>query len=256
MRFYKNLKPLFLTSILICSAILAAKGQPRLSTHNSIGWYNIFGHLNLSKRFAFLPEFQWRRDHTIKDWQQMLVRVGLQYGFPKGGNITLLYAYVITYPIGDYPFGPYPFPEHRITEQFGFSGNTGIFNFAHRLRIEQRWLGQINQKGETGNVEKWSYMNRIRYQLRTDVALSRKKIEDKTWYAAAFDEVFIGFGKNVNQNVFDQNRLGLLLGYKFNKNFRLEGGYFNQIVQQPAPVNNKAVYQYNQGPIVNLFVTK
>jgi hypothetical protein len=28
----------------------------------------------------------------------------------------------------------------------------------------------------------------------------------------------MGFGKNVNENVFDQNRLAILLGYRFNKN--------------------------------------
>ena len=75
---------------------------------------------------------------------------------------------------------------------------------------------------------------------------------DKTLYAAVFDEVFIGFGKNVNANVFDQNRIGILLGYKLNKRFSLEGGYLNQTLQQPQPVNGKPVYQYNNGLILNL----
>jgi len=252
--FYKKLK--LATALCLSIALAQNAFAQRLSTYNDIGWYNVFGTINVSKHISIIPEFQWRRNNIITDWQQLLARAGVQYHFNKGGTAAILYCFTMSYPIGDYPWGPYPFPEHRITEQVGFTGSTGIFNFSHRLRLEQRWLGQINQKAESGKVESWMYLNRVRYQLRTEVALNRPKIEDKTFYLAAFDEIFIGFGKNVNQNVFDQNRLGLLGGYRFNKNLRMEAGYLNQIVQQPAPVNNQQVYQYNQGPIVNLYVTR
>lgn len=228
----------------------------RQNTHNDIGWGAVFGNVAVSKRFSIIPEFQWRRTHVVKDWQQLLVRAGVQYNFPKGGSVALLYAFINTYPYGDFPAGPHDVPEHRITEQAIFNGSTGIFNFMHRLRLEQRYLGRIDQKGESGEVEEWIYANRFRYMLRTDVALSRPKIVDKTWYLAAYDEIFIGFGKNVNQNIFDQNRLAVLVGYRFNKNIRLEAGYLNQIVQQGGLVNNREVFQYNQGPLVQVFLTK
>ena len=61
----------------------------------------------------------------------------------------------------------------------------------------------------------------------------------------------IGFGKNVNDNIFDQNRIGLLVGYRFSTLFRLEGGYFNHILQLAREVDNKNVFQYNQGIIMN-----
>jgi hypothetical protein len=69
-----------------------------------------------------------------------------------------------------------------------------------------------------------------------------------------YEEVMIGFGKNVDANVFDQNRLGILAGYVFSKNFRIEAGFLNQIQQLGRTVNNKAVFQYNNGPVVNLMV--
>jgi hypothetical protein len=89
--------------------------------------------------------------------------------------------------------------------------------------------------------------------------LKGKTIDDKEWYAAAYDEIFIGFGKNVNENVFDQNRVGLLIGYRFNKKWRIEGGYFNQIVQLPREITlpgsstGQNVFQYNSGFIINTY---
>lgn len=40
--------------------------------------------------------------------------------------------------------------------------------------------------------------------------------------------MFVGFGKNVAANVFGQNRLAALMGYKVNKNIRIEAGYLGQ----------------------------
>jgi len=87
-----------------------------------------------------------------------------------------------------------------------------------------------------------------------------KTLDDQEFYAAAYDEIFIGFGKNVNENVFDQNRIGLLIGYRFSKKIRVEGGYFNQILQLPREItlpdspNGRNVFQYNSGFIVNTFI--
>jgi hypothetical protein len=68
-----------------------------------------------------------------------------------------------------------------------------------------------------------------------------------------YDEIFVGFGKNVNENVFDQNRLAILLGYRFNKKWRIEGGFLNQILQFGREVNNSNVFQYNNGIILNTY---
>jgi hypothetical protein len=65
----------------------------------------------------------------------------------------------------------------------------------------------------------------------------------------------IGFGQNVGQNIFDQNRLGLLLGYRFNKQVRIEGGYFNQILQlgYREKITGQNIIQHNTGFIINAF---
>ena len=80
-----------------------------------------------------------------------------------------------------------------------------------------------------------------------------KEIKDKTAYLAIYDEVFIGFGKNVNENIFDQNRVGILIGYRFSPSIRIEGGYLNQILQLGREVNNRNVFQQNNGLILNAY---
>jgi hypothetical protein len=85
------------------------------------------------------------------------------------------------------------------------------------------------------------------------IPLKGKVVEDKTPYIAIYDELFIGFGKNVNENIFDQNRVGILLGYRFTPFFKIEGGYLNQILQLGREVNNNNVFQYNNGIIINAY---
>ena len=87
--------------------------------------------------------------------------------------------------------------------------------------------------------------------FRVQVPLNGKEVKDKTPYLAFYDEIFIGFGENVNANIFDQNRIGLLLGYRFNKNVRIEAGYLNQTVQFGRQINSQNVFQYNNGLIIN-----
>ncbi len=244
--------------ILLCSLAWLLAGnsysQNRLRTDNTIVWLNTFHAININSHWAVLAEYQWRRTEGIKSWQQSLLRGGIQYKFKNGVSVLAGYGWIETFPYGDYPpAAPQPFPEHRIYEQVIWNDNIGRVQLNHRGRLEQRFLGVLNPQSDDGReITKWNYLNRLRYQLRATVPLNHVTMTDKTWYAAAFDEVFIGFGKNVNANIFDQNRLGVLLGYKLNKRFSLEGGYLNQTLQQPQPVGGKPVFQYNNGLILNL----
>jgi hypothetical protein len=81
------------------------------------------------------------------------------------------------------------------------------------------------------------------------------EIKDHTPYLALYDEIFIGFGENVNANIFDQNRIGALLGYRFNENIKIEGGYLNQTLQFGRQINGQPIFQHNNGLIINANLT-
>jgi len=232
-----------------------SNAQNRLSTHNTVVWLNQFHTININKHWSVLAEYQWRRTDGLKNWQQSLLRGGIQYKLNSGVTLLAGYAWTETFPYGDYPpLATQPFPEHRIYEQVAWSENIGRVILQHRGRLEQRFLGILDPTAtDERYIIKWNYLNRVRYQIKAIVPLNNKTLTDKTLYAAAFDEIFIGFGKNVNANIFDQNRIGAMMGYKWNKRLSFELVGFNQTVQQLAQVNGKSVFQYNNGVMVNAY---
>lgn len=233
------------------SSIVFAQNN-RLNTRENIGWYNYFGTFKLSGKFGLHTEYQWRRNNYVKDWQQGLLRVGLNYQLNPRALFRVGYAWIETFPYGEIPINGLgrDFTEHRSFQMVQLSHKEGIIDLSHRFMLEQRFVGRYSSMNETTEDE-FPLLHRFRYMFRLQVPLKGREIKDKTPYIALYDEVFIGFGENVNANVFDQNRLGLLLGYQFNKNIRIEGGYLNQIIQFGRQVNGQNVFQYNNGFIVN-----
>ena len=224
----------------------------RLNTNNNIGWYNYFGTFKVAEKFGIHTEYQWRRNNYITDWQQSLLRVGLNYNLSPRVLFRVGYAWIETYPYGDIPLNGLgrDFTEHRIFEMVQLSHKEGIVDFSHRFMLEQRFVGRYTSANEATEDE-FPLLNRLRYMVRFQIPLKGKEIKDKTPYVALYDEVIVGFGKNVNANIFDQNRIGILLGYRFNKNFRIEAGYLNQTLQYGRQISGKNVFQNNNGFIIN-----
>ena len=224
----------------------------RLNTNNNIGWYNYFGTFKVSDKIGIHTEYQWRRNNLITDKQQGLLRVGINYNLNPRVMFRVGYGWIETYPYGDIPLNGLgrDFSEHRIFETVQLSQKEGIFDISHRFMLEQRFVGRYTSPS-VDSEDDFPMLNRLRYMVRVQVPLKGTEIKDNTPYAAFYNEVFIGFGENVNANIFDQNRLGLLLGYRFNKNLRIEGGYLNQTLQYGRQIGGKNVFQSNNGFVIN-----
>lgn len=244
-------KYLFL-SLLFSGFANYAQSPLRLSDDNSIGWYTTTGTIKFSSRWSLHFEYQWRRDNYITTWQQSLLRTGVNYHLNENATARIGYGWIETYPYGDYSINKFgkQFTEHRTYQTITTTQKIGRFDLSNRYMLEQRWLATYNN-ASSASVDKWTYVNRLRYLGRIQTSLKGKTISDNCPYAALYDEIMIGFGNNVGQNVFDQNRLGILIGWQFSKNFKLEGGYFNQIVQLGRTVNSQNIFQYNSGFIIN-----
>ncbi len=233
--------------------VSSADGQnTRLKDYNSIGWYNYFGTIKLNQQFGIHTEYQFRRDHLISSWQQSLLRVGLNYQLNPTIQLRLGYAWIETFPYGDIPINAMGknFTEHRLFQMATITDKVSTVDLSHRFMLEQRWIGRYSNANLLKEDE-YVFLNRVRYMFRLQIPLKGKEVKDKTPYIAAYNEIFIGFGKNVNENIFDQNRIGILAGYRFNSHLRVEAGYLNQILQLGREVNNQNVFQYNNGFILN-----
>jgi hypothetical protein len=168
--------------------------------------------------------------------------------------LTVGYGLIHTYSYGELPIArlnnageAQTFAEHRIYQDASLTDKVGKVEVGHRFRFEQRYVALFYDAENNHIAGKWRLFNRFRYRLRLAYPLTKK------WYAHGYDELFIGFGKDVGYNIFDQNRINVGLGYKLNKQAKIEVGYFSQTVQKARLFNNLAVFEYNQGFLVGLF---
>lgn len=245
------MKKLILIPLFLFTVSLFAQND-RVNDFNNTNWVQTFNTISLNKKWSLHLEYQWRRTDGLKNWQQSLIRIGTNYKLNDNVTAHLGYRYIQTFPYGDYPIANNgAFPEHRLYEQISFRQPINKFLFSHRFRVEQRWLRR-KIPGINGPVNDWFFLHRFRYQFRTQYPFYTKG--DKQFYSAVADEIFIGAGKNLGVNIFDQNRIFLLLGFKLNKKLSVEAGYFNQTLQQGRRINNSTIMQRNNGIVISSFV--
>ncbi len=240
---------LILMSVLINNSYAQ---NTRINERNDIGWYNYFGTFKLNDKYSIHKEYQLRRTDFVSDKQQGLLRLGLNYQLNQKTQLRLGYAWIETFPYGETPINGMgkDFTEHRAFQMITINDKISKIDISHRFMLEQRWVGRYSNSVLT-TEDSFPLLNRLRYMIRLQIPLKGDKIGDQTPYIATYDEIFVGFGKNVNENIFDQNRLGLVLGYRFNNSLRIEAGYLNQILQLGRELNNRNVFQNNNGLIIN-----
>ncbi len=227
--------------------------QSRITSSNTIGWFTTSAGIKLTEKWGAHLEYQFRRDDLILDWQQSLARVGASFQVHPRLLLRVGYAWVETFPYGDAPINAFgrTFTEHRAFQMAQLAHKEDVFDITQRLMLEQRFIGQFDSAAAPSEA-RYPVSNRLRYMLRLQLPLSgRSDATNRAPYVAAYDEILIGFGENVGQNVFDQNRAALLLGCAFTSLFRAEAGYLNQTLQLGREIEGRSVWQYNHGLIVN-----
>lgn len=246
-------KKTWILIILIVSSFKIEAQNNRINTYNNIGWYNYFGTFKLTSKIGLHSEYQWRRTDFINKWQQSLLRFGLNIHAKPNILFRVGYAWIETFDYGSMPIqaSGKDFTEHRFYEMIQLTHKEMSIDFSHRIMLEQRLVGKYSNSNLTKEDE-FPLLNRVRYMFRTQMPLKGANIKPRIPYIALYDEIFIGFGKQVNANVFDQNRIGLLLGYQFNKTLKIETGYLNQTLQLGRQINNKSIFQNNNGIILNI----
>jgi hypothetical protein len=245
------IRKLFILMVLILANYFLS-AQNRIKENNTIAWAGIFTTTKFNDKWSWHAEFQYRRVDGIKSPQQNLFRTGINYQPNKKILFRVGYANAETFPYGEYPLNSMgkKYSDNRAFEMISISDKINNIDFTNRVMLEQRFVGKYSSAALTKEDE-YSFVHRIRYMFRMQVPLQKKVTSNHAPYLAMYDEIFIGFGKNVGENIFDQNRIGILFGYKFNDLIKIEGGYLSQIVQLGREVDNKNVFQYNDGVMLN-----
>jgi hypothetical protein len=212
----KKFRPGFTGILLVLTMfLLGMHGQVRAQQtgEEELGaWYMYFGMNRFADRWSLHTEAQWRFYEVDRNFNQLLLRTGINYHISEKAIATAGYAYIDTDPTfedvppQDIAFAGNQISENRIFEQFILMNEVWEFRFEHRYRFEQRF---INDNGENAT------RHRARYRLQMTLPLTN------TFFINVYDEIFL----NLQDEVFDQNRLYAALGVRITENSSIQIGY-------------------------------
>lgn len=244
------MKTLLMSAMLLLTLSTVSFSQsPRQFYHIPNGWTDLNISGKIAGKFSWQIENQQRRQDMQGDYNDATTT-----GNPYNNlNQHVFRPYIHYQPnpnirvslmplgwIGSYRFNAGKpsafFSELRIAPQVVLTQNIGRVRFDNRFRYEFRWIGQ-NQSIDDhsslygGDFSTTTFRERFRYQFKMTIPLNHAKMDDKTFYAQVYDEVFVNMGEKVsNTNLLDQNRVLIGLGYKFNKFVSVEAGYMQQTI--------------------------
>jgi hypothetical protein len=231
-------------------------GQRRNSFWNEV---NLSGAIN--KHFALQFDYRYRRqsDHLENSMfhhpHQVAFRPWLHY-FPKQNRLLRISMSPIGYWSTYIPVfqeedskiidqtrreSYVQFHEFRTSYQISFTDKTEHrVTGSYQLRYELRWIGNKENGNATQDRSGFDFSHdnstfsgkikqRIRIFYKAELALIGKTIDAKEPYLGFTEEIDIGLSKDIAITPIDQNRLALVLGYKYSDKLRLELGYLNQI---------------------------
>ena len=202
-----KLKILFLL-IAFTSTRQAAFSQEK----NNLGSWNILNvTMKINPKWSVFSEGQIRSLSFYDEFHYYELKAGLTYKIKPNFSVTTGIGDYNTYSEGGNFESPIQNNEIRTWAQVNLKNPFDYIVFEHRYRAEQRF---------TSN----GFRNRFRYRLSATIPLKEKKIEPKTFYLSAWNEIFF----TDKEPFFERNRLFIGGGYEFSENLAIQTGYIYQ----------------------------
>ena len=216
--------------LLFLFPLTAALAQTRVADLNANSWWVYAGDHQIKGRWGVFTETQVRRSDFASIWQQLQLRNAATYKVSDHVQVSLGYVATRSGRYGDFPAAA-PIWEHRLQTEAKIKQNPiHKLTLEHRLRLEQRWIGQY-----VGGVHSYRFQERARYQAKVSRPVSTNR------YLFGYGEAFLSFGANHAVRSLDQYRAGGGVGFKVTPNNKLEFGYMLQYILQ----HNNRVEEYN-----------
>ncbi|MEO6151147.1 MAG: DUF2490 domain-containing protein [Mucilaginibacter sp.] len=221
---------LFILSFFILAPILSSA-----QVNEHVFWTAIFNTTKLNDKWSLQTDVHFRTSNEYKNLRSILVRPILLYNVSKNSSVGLGYALFDVFTHSAAPNTT----EHRIYEQFIQKQNIQAVAITHRIRVEQRFT----ERPGTSEL----FTQRFRYYIRALIPLAKQKETtfNKGMYTAIQDELFFHMQINdqVNSSLFDQNRLGASIGYRFSPKFDMEFSYTSQHIKRISSTVSNSIAQ-------------
>jgi len=204
-----------ITALVLLTSILSTNAQSELTGEDDFGsWFMYFGTNKIADKWSIHTEAQFRYYEMASNFNQMLLRTGINYHINSDAIVTLGYGFIDTDPTFLGSLKEANLTEHRIFEQFILKNKVWEFNFEHRYRLEQRFISKTNilsdPEQDLSRTE-----HRARYRLQVTLPIT------DIFFLNFYDEIFI----NLQNDVFGQNRAYAALGVNVTEDLSMQFGY-------------------------------
>ena len=198
---------------------------------NTGAWFVFSADVAINEKWSVLFDASARRSGPVDEAMANFVRGGLAYEITDHVRVGAGANWSRSYPYGEIPSATTT-DERRIWEQIQIGHSVGRLDLSHRYRLEQRFRGRW-RSSDDNTIDSWERSNRFRYQVKGTLPLSGDDIEPGEAYVSAANEIFIGIGGKVQNNIFDQDRATVSFGYRMTRNWRVEAGFLEHVIFKP-----------------------
>jgi hypothetical protein len=159
--------------------------------------------------------------------RQLLVRPGISFAATRHLKLSAGYTLMASRDEANDPLTPTR-PEHRVWVSAQAAHALGPVSFAHRYRVEHRWLPGVQVDAAGAPLgETFVTAERMRYSLRATIPLSAHPGTGGLT-ASVSEELFASFGGYAGDAAFDQNRAAVALGMTLGRSVKMDLGYMLQ----------------------------
>ena len=200
------------STILITTFLIGIYTSSKAQEDRSLGnWNSVLLKGNISSKWIFIGEGHVRSNNYNFKYNYFEIKSAIGFSITK--NFTVLVGAGIFNT--DLPGGFFRTPalqtELRTWLEINLKQSLKRFNFEHRGRLEQRFIGD-------------NYKNRLKYRLGLQLPVNKSNLIQGAIYLAVNDELFI---PQYGRNIVEKNRFYFGAGYKMNRNAALQIGCVN-----------------------------
>ncbi|MCC9166309.1 DUF2490 domain-containing protein [Pontibacter harenae] len=214
--------------------------SPRNVTHQNLQWVRYNNQLTINEKWAVHSEVDNRMFLSPFKEHHLVTRSNVRYSLSKGVEIGAGITYALQHPQDPNSASDLVVPELRPQQDLTLKQDLGKLKLNHRYQLEERFI-----RKSTGDELEPGYRFNFRARYRLQLEVSLWKGGEKELKAIAFDEVMLNFGKQVQQNVFDQNRIYGGLRWSTSPRLAMELGYMKWYQQRPNGTDfyNRNIYR-------------
>lgn len=227
-------KILWVVLAIMCLQVKAQDEPDKTIKDASALWIGYYTKFRVGAKSYYYGEYHIRRKNFAADMSKLYLRFGYTYLLSKKFEVTAGIATPLSWaPDQENPAYDKVIPEFRFWQQALLVDKLYHAKLYHQFRFEQRWKRDYEKDSPYELTYRW------RYRFTVYVPLSSTHLNPGTWFAAAYNEIFLQSGPSIKYNYFEDNRLYGGLGYILNKNIQLQVGYMWSFKHDGSPYDYK-----------------